>query len=50
MLTTNDQLNSSSWPGLIVIGSVLLIALFVGSASALLILREAPLKNLKRPL
>jgi predicted lysophospholipase L1 biosynthesis ABC-type transport system permease subunit len=50
MLTTNDQLNTSSWPGLLVIGSVFLIALFVGSASAALILREAPLKNLKRPI
>jgi len=50
ILTTNDQLNSSAWPGLLVIGTVILIALFVGSASAALILREAPLKNLKRPI
>lgn len=50
MLTPNDQLNSSSLPGLLVIGTVLLIALLVGIASAALILREAPLKNLKRPM
>lgn len=50
ILTSNDQLNTSVLPSLIVLGSVLLIAVVVGVASATLILREAPLKNLKRPI
>jgi ABC-type antimicrobial peptide transport system permease subunit len=49
ILTSNDRLNTTLLPGLIVFGGVLIIALVVGLLSASLILREAPLKNLKRP-
>lgn len=49
ILTSNDRLNTTLLPGLIVFGVVLIIALVVGLLSASLILREAPLKNLKRP-
>gem|GEM_PF-4793517 len=49
LLTADDQLNTSLLPSLSVGATILLLSALIGGISALLILRQAPLRVLRRP-
>jgi putative ABC transport system permease protein len=49
LLTADDQLNVSLLPSMSVGLTILLLSILIGAISALLILRQAPLRVLRRP-